>query len=294
MADNVPITPGSGANIAADEILGVKYPRSKMVLGADGVNDGDVSIDNPVPMVDHVAIRRGVVSKFSCEHKFGANPTVGNSPEFIWTLGGSYTFLSTASTLRVAAGGNANDDSAGNGARQITILGLDSNFNEITETVSLNGTSASDPTVNSFIRVNRVFVSQMGTSHSGNVGAITVESTAGSVAVAHIATQKGQTEQMIYTVPAGKTAYIIQTNVYVSSNQDASVVLYRKDNADETAAPYSARRVVLSFSEVSGQATQPEPTTLGPFNEKTDIWMTGEASTTAAITANADIVLVDN
>jgi hypothetical protein len=50
MADNVAITPGAGANIAADEILGVKYPRSKMVIGADGVNDGDVSDANPVPM----------------------------------------------------------------------------------------------------------------------------------------------------------------------------------------------------------------------------------------------------
>lgn len=50
MADNVAITPGAGANIAADEILGVKYPRSKMVVGADGVNDGDVSDTNPVPM----------------------------------------------------------------------------------------------------------------------------------------------------------------------------------------------------------------------------------------------------
>lgn len=49
MADNISITPGSGANIATDEILGVKYPRSKMVLGDDGVNDGDVSENNPVP-----------------------------------------------------------------------------------------------------------------------------------------------------------------------------------------------------------------------------------------------------
>jgi hypothetical protein len=50
MADNVSITPGVGANIAADEIGGVKYPRSKMIVGADGVNDGDVSDANPVPM----------------------------------------------------------------------------------------------------------------------------------------------------------------------------------------------------------------------------------------------------
>ena len=50
MADNVSITPGVGANIAADEIAGIKYPRSKMIVGADGVNDGDVSDANPVPM----------------------------------------------------------------------------------------------------------------------------------------------------------------------------------------------------------------------------------------------------
>lgn len=37
MADNVPITPGAGIDVAADEIGGVKHQRMKMQVGADGV-----------------------------------------------------------------------------------------------------------------------------------------------------------------------------------------------------------------------------------------------------------------
>ena len=49
MADNVGYTPGSGATVAADEIATVLYQRMKIVHGADGVNDGDVSAANPLP-----------------------------------------------------------------------------------------------------------------------------------------------------------------------------------------------------------------------------------------------------
>ena len=49
MADNVAITPGSGATAAADDIGGVLFQRVKVVHGADGVNDGDVSTANPLP-----------------------------------------------------------------------------------------------------------------------------------------------------------------------------------------------------------------------------------------------------
>lgn len=51
MADNVTLDPGSGGSvIAADDISSVFYPRSKITLGADGVNDGDVSSANPLPV----------------------------------------------------------------------------------------------------------------------------------------------------------------------------------------------------------------------------------------------------
>ena len=50
MADNVGITPGSGATAASDDIGGVQFQRIKLVHGADGVNDGDVSSANGLPV----------------------------------------------------------------------------------------------------------------------------------------------------------------------------------------------------------------------------------------------------
>ena len=49
MADDV-VLPGTGDTIAADEIVGKKFQRLKLTLGADGVNDGDVSAENPMPV----------------------------------------------------------------------------------------------------------------------------------------------------------------------------------------------------------------------------------------------------
>lgn len=53
MADNVAITPGSGATAAADDIGGVLFQRVKVVHGADGVNDGDVAASNPLPVAGY-------------------------------------------------------------------------------------------------------------------------------------------------------------------------------------------------------------------------------------------------
>jgi hypothetical protein len=50
MADNINVTPGVGAVIAADEIAGALHQRIKLTLGADGSNDGDVSSSNPLPI----------------------------------------------------------------------------------------------------------------------------------------------------------------------------------------------------------------------------------------------------
>lgn len=51
MSDNTQLNPGAGGNVIADEeIGGVHYPKSKLVLGADGVDDGDVHAGNPLPV----------------------------------------------------------------------------------------------------------------------------------------------------------------------------------------------------------------------------------------------------
>ena len=59
MADNVSVntsTPGTPAVIASDDISGTQFQRIKLTLGADGVNDGDVSATNPIPVNGVVAL----------------------------------------------------------------------------------------------------------------------------------------------------------------------------------------------------------------------------------------------
>lgn len=51
MADNTELNAGSGGDIiASDDIAGVKIQRIKIVEGADGSNDGDISAANPLPV----------------------------------------------------------------------------------------------------------------------------------------------------------------------------------------------------------------------------------------------------
>lgn len=54
MADNVTL-PGTGQAVAADDIGSAKYQRIKLIHGADGTNDGDVSKSNPLPVAPKLA-----------------------------------------------------------------------------------------------------------------------------------------------------------------------------------------------------------------------------------------------
>jgi len=62
MADNVAITEGTGTSIAADEISGAKYQRVKLIHGADGSNDGDVSSINGLPVAQQDFSASGTIT----------------------------------------------------------------------------------------------------------------------------------------------------------------------------------------------------------------------------------------
>jgi hypothetical protein len=57
MADNTTLNSGTGGDVIASDDIGpgVKYQRVKITLGADGVNDGDVSSSNAMPVSDNGA-----------------------------------------------------------------------------------------------------------------------------------------------------------------------------------------------------------------------------------------------
>jgi hypothetical protein len=64
MADNLPVTPGSGVSIAADDVGGVLYQRVKLAVGADGtavdLAPGQATMANSLPVT--LASNQGAVT----------------------------------------------------------------------------------------------------------------------------------------------------------------------------------------------------------------------------------------
>ncbi len=167
----------------------------------------------------------GKFTGLSIVNKFGRNPDVdtGTVPEDIWDGGGVYTGfpVSTAETVQVFSS-SANDTSAGTGARTIRITGLDSNYNALSETITLNGTTPVTST-NIFRRVHTAAVLTAG-SGDFNAGTITCRhstTTANVFFVMQIG--RNQTNVSGYTIPAGYTGYIRRIHGSIRSGTGASV-----------------------------------------------------------------------
>lgn len=111
-----------------------------------------------------------------------------------------------ASQVLKITSSSANDASAGTGARTVKIWGLNSSYAEISETVTLNGTSAVN-TANSYIAVNHMQVMTVG-SGGVNAGAIQLYDNASAIIMAAIPTGLNVASGVVYTVPAGKTLLI--------------------------------------------------------------------------------------
>jgi hypothetical protein len=136
----------------------------------------------------------------------GHNPDVdtGTVPESLWHVGGVYSFRSAAAICEVVSSDTADDGSpAGTGAWAITIEGLDADYLEVSETITLNGTSAVDGTVE-FLRINKAYVTGVG-SGGVNAGNITIRDNGAGTTRGYIAAGEGISDTMVYTVPADHT-----------------------------------------------------------------------------------------
>ena len=230
----------------------------------------------------------------SVVQKFGANPAVGaGTTEDIWNGGGLYTgFLQAAIAVRVKSGGHANDTDGGSGAQSVIVVGLNQNWEDAAEIITLAGASQSSATVTTFIRVYRAYIVDVGTYGGANTGDITIETT-GGVVVAVVAAELGQTQMCIYTVPASKTAFIRRLGVTVEANKATTVHYFQRQNADDVVTPYTGKRLVFSFAGLTGSASEMFGAYIGPFPAKTDIWAQATGPTGGAtISATMDIVLV--
>ena len=173
--------------------------------------------DRGMPWAHAVAL--GLVPGCSRAVALGTNPTTASGAS-LWYGTGPYNWIPSARLLEVVSS-SASDTLAGVGVQKILISGLDANYNQISETVSMNGTTPVT-TVNQYLRINRAISTQAGSTQV-NVGNISIRDTGGGtlraiIPVVLAGTGIGITSQSAYTVPAGFT--LIIDSIILSINRN--------------------------------------------------------------------------
>ena len=162
-------------------------------------------------------VARGQILHHKHLFKFGNNPTVGNSIETIWAEGGLYSYLSAATVLKVSSSNTA-DAEAGTGARTVELFGLDADYNEINETVTLNGQTAVN-TTKEYLRINRMIVRSAGTGGQNagviyaGTGTVTSGVPANKYATINGVAGSNQSLMALWTIPAGYTGFLVQYDI---------------------------------------------------------------------------------
>jgi len=237
-------------------------------------------------------VLRGQVDGHTAIFVSGYNTSVGTSYETIWSESTVYAYPASASVMEISSS-SASDTAAGTGARTVTIYGLDGNYNQINETVSLNGQTAVN-TTNSFLRVLHMTVNTAGSggAAAGTIYAGTGAVTTGKPANVYAAyTADGGSTACVYTVPAGYTGYVFDFLVssgITTANAFSSIGLY--------ARPYGGvfDNTIQGRCANGGSFTIPLNYPIS-FSEKSDIEVRALSSTAGAnVTANFSILLVKN
>ncbi|MEK9722167.1 MAG: hypothetical protein VW405_01620 [Rhodospirillaceae bacterium] len=220
-------------------------------------------------------------------NKFGRCPAVGNGSWTPITSSGTLNFLTAATTIRIKAGGDANDTDGGSGAHSVYVQGLDGNFNPCSATLTAAGASASASSTQTFIRGFRAYVLLVGTYGGSNAADITIETTGGTELLV-IPAGESQSQHCQYTVPAGHTARIVRIAAEVPSSKDADLRFQFRLGADDVTTPFKPARTGGFRDGVS--ASERSATYVEGINlpAKTDFWLEAYGNG-AGVTASGEM-----
>ena len=143
--------------------------------------------------------------------KFGFNSSVGTSEETVWDGGGTYTYPTSATVMKVSS----SDDSD---TSTVTISGLDENYDEASEEVILTGRVPATTTT-TFIRVFRAIVTANEPSGDIYIGDGAVSSGVPATVYAKILQGENQTLMALWTVPRNQTAYLYGGTISSGTSQ---------------------------------------------------------------------------
>jgi len=258
--------------------------------------DADATIVRPTDHYTDVAAGR--VDGSAAFAKFGNIVGLTTSLTPVSTAGVYQT--PTALTSLELVSSSASDTSAGAGARAVVVIGIGTDYAEVSETVVTNGTTAV-ALANQYYRVYRAYVSESGTyasaSAASHVGTITLRVSGAGATWAQIPLTGsfglGQTGIAAYTVPAGKVLYIDAISFSVNSTKAVDLIMFQRPEIDTVAAPYGAMRVVRQYSglETTGTIQFKYPL---EFDAYTDVGFLAKATSgTADLSVQMDGILLD-
>jgi hypothetical protein len=192
---------------------------------------------------------------------------------------GTYVYFPTAQVVRVWS------DSASDTNVSVRIDGLDADYVQQTETVLLTNGTTGVLTTKLFLRINNISL----TRTPNNVGLLHAGSSDKTITLAYIGTTSnysaGRSQMTVYTVPAGYTFYLTQSNWYINSNQPAA---YRS----WTQRSDGLINIVLTFPILDNyNSTKVVPR---PYAEKTDIQWQASVPQNSAVGGQIEGYLIDN
>jgi len=155
-------------------------------------------------------VARGQISYHSVRNIFGFATGIGTSFTTPWELANtnSLPLISSASQLDIAS------SDAADTSQIIKVVGLDADYNEISENISLNGTTVVT-TTNSYKAINDLI------TISGNcAGNVTAK--IGATVYAQITAGAGRNQAAIFTVPAGHSFYLARIDAFSATATGAS------------------------------------------------------------------------
>lgn len=158
---------------------------------------------------------RGQVLNSSVRNIFGYNSSVGTTFRALWedTDTADYVFPTANSMMTLTS------DDGGDTTQQVLVSGLDSDYAEIQETVTMNGAVGAN-TVNEYFRINDVI------TVSGNLaGTLTVANT--GITYAKIRAGEGRNQAAIYTVPAGCDFYLYRIDGLSATTTGSQYAIFR-------------------------------------------------------------------
>lgn len=279
---------------------------NQRVIITDGTTDTAVTTANQLHIFDAtsgLAISQGLVTGNTFIHKFGNAPDfdAGDNQITVWDGAENgaawelmnYVYSTTADIDSISSSSAAD-------TQEINIQGLDSNYDIVTQTITLTGQTRAALSTN-LIRVFRAY-NDNGTETVGHVfiyvnGAITggIPDTNADIR-AIIDPDNQQTNMAMYTIPNGKTGYLRDWYAATAgANKNSNYVIKLKSRKTGKIFRVKHRSAISDTATSAYQHSYTEPEV---FAARTDIEMTASveaAGTTAAsVSAGFDIVLVDD